>query len=78
LNCKIRKNGERSIKNIKNIDDLLNWKDVNRIIIELDDGIIELCGYGEMLESLSDPQKTFFFNQRLEKEVNNGGLINIS
>jgi hypothetical protein len=27
-----------------------------------------------MLERLSDPQKTFFFNQTLERKVNNGGF----
>lgn len=57
-----------------NIKKLINSDDINGSIIKLDDFICKLCGYGENLNSLSDPQKIFYYIQNLEKEINNGGF----
>ncbi len=61
-------------KNKPDVDALLISNDVNGSIIELDNYICELCEWGESLEKLSVPQKVFYFNQELEREVNNGGF----
>jgi hypothetical protein len=57
-----------------NMDSLLNSSDTHSSIIELDNYICKVCAYGEQLEKLSHPQKLFFFNQQLEREVNSGGF----
>lgn len=54
---------------IKNLQELLNAKDLNHSIIEIDTLI---CGYP--FDELTEPQKNFFFIQELEREVNNGGF----
>ena len=54
---------------IPSLDNLLNSEDMNRSIIELDDFI---CGLSE--DELTDHQKSFYHNQNLEREVNNGGF----
>ena len=59
---------------IKNLAELLNAENINSSIIDLDNFIGELCGYGDEMEVLSEPQKIFRFNQNLEREVNNGGF----
>ena len=56
------------------IEELLKAEDTNNSIIELDNYICELCQWGEDVNQLTDPQKIFFFNQNLEREVNNGGF----
>ncbi len=56
------------------IDALLASKDSNGSIIELDNYICELCEYGQHLERLSEPQRVFYFNQELEREINSGGF----
>lgn len=56
------------------INHLLLSKDLNRSIIEIDNYICELCKWGQELEKLNEPQKNFYFNQTLEREVNNGGF----
>ena len=55
------------------IDNLL-FNNTDKLIIDLDAYLCELSSYGESLEKLTDPQKTFYFNQYLEKQVNNGGF----
>ena len=57
-----------------NLEVLLTSPDINSSIIELDDYIGDLCSYGDALEKLTLPQKYFYFNQNLEREVNNGGF----
>lgn len=57
-----------------NLDLLLNSSDLNSSIIELDNYICALCEWGDNLEALTYPQMAFYFNQELEREVNNGGL----
>jgi hypothetical protein len=59
---------------LKTLDKLLSAKDTNSTIIELDNFVAETCAYGDELDELSEPQKLFFFNQNLEREINNGGL----
>ena len=59
---------------IENLDDILKSEDVNGSIIELDNFIGELCGYGDDFSKLTDPQKLFYLNQNLEREINNGGF----
>ena len=56
------------------IEKLINSEDINGSIIELDDYIVSLCEYGDRLDKLNDFQKVFYYNQYLEKEVNNGGF----
>jgi len=55
------------------IDSLL-LKATDKLILELDTYLCELSSYGDALEKLTEPQKTFYFNQYLEKEINNGGF----
>jgi hypothetical protein len=58
---------------ISNLDSLLSAGDTNSII-ELDSFIAELCDYGDDYSKLTKPQKLFYFNQNLEREINNGGF----
>ncbi len=55
------------------IDSLL-VNNTDRLILDLDTYLCELSSYGDELEKLTEPQKTFYFNQYLEKEINNGGF----
>jgi hypothetical protein len=59
---------------IENLEELLNAEDINSTIIELDGFIAEACAYGDEMGELSEPQKLFYFNQNLEREINNGGF----
>jgi hypothetical protein len=59
---------------IKNIERLIKAKDINDSIIKLDNFVAEACAYGDELEKLTEPQKNFYFNQSLEREINNGGF----
>lgn len=56
------------------INELINSEDINGSIIELDNYISGLCDYGECVEKLNEHQKIFFYNQTIEREVNNGGF----
>lgn len=56
-----------------NIQQLLASSD-NNSIIELDNYICALCEWGDNLSVLTDPQRTFYFNQEFEREINNGGF----
>jgi hypothetical protein len=55
------------------IDSLL-LNDTDKLILDLDTYLCELSSYGDALEKLTEPQKIFYFNQYLEKEINNGGF----
>jgi len=57
-----------------NIQALIDSDNLNNSIIDLDDYICALCGWGDSLTKLSFQQKAFYFNQELEREVNNGGF----
>jgi Domain of unknown function (DUF4375) len=57
-----------------NIELLLASPDSNNSIIKLDNYISEKCEWGHSLAELSPPEKTFYLNQALEREVNNGGF----
>ena len=52
------------------IDSLL-LNDTDRLIIDLDTYLCELSEYGEALEKLSESEKSFYYNQELEGEINN-------
>ena len=65
-----KKNGADNKPDIDNL--LLN--DTDKLIMDLDTYLCELSSYGDELEKLTEPQKTFYFNQYLEKEINNGGF----
>lgn len=56
------------------LDTLLSSADINNSIIELDSYICKLCLWGDNLDGLTQPQRNFFFNQNLEREINNGGF----
>lgn len=53
---------------------LLDTKDINNSISRLGDFISKLCAYGTEINKLTEPQRIFYFNQKLEMEVNNGGF----
>ena len=57
-----------------NLEALLSSDDTNDAIIEIDTFICELCEYGDRMDKLTEPQKVIFFNQNLEREINNGGF----
>ncbi|WP_113654780.1 DMP19 family protein [Pedobacter namyangjuensis] len=59
---------------INNLETLLSSDDTTESIIELDNFISELCSYGENMDKLTEPQKQFYYNQCLEREINNGGF----
>ncbi len=59
---------------IENLIELLKADNINSSIIELDNFIGEVCSYGDEMDKLSEPQKLFYINQNLEREVNNGGF----
>ena len=59
---------------ITDLEELLRSDDINGSIIKIDNFISELCKYGDELENLTEQQKFYFFNQTLEREVNNGGF----
>ena len=65
---------EKTSEKRLDIDRLLLSENMNNCIIELDNYICELCDWGEKLDNLTEEQKNFFFNQNLEREINNGGL----
>jgi hypothetical protein len=60
----------------KNLDleKLLSSEDTNGSIIQLDNSIGELCSYGDEMDKLTEAQKQFYYNQCLEREINNGGF----
>jgi hypothetical protein len=66
--------GKNDYQKTFDINHLLQSEDINKSIIEIDNYVCELCNWGENLEKLSEPQKIFYFNQMLEREVNNGGF----
>jgi hypothetical protein len=59
---------------IKHLETLLSSDNTDNSIIELDNFIGELCAYGDEMETLTEPQKLFYYIQCLEREVNNGGF----
>jgi Domain of unknown function (DUF4375) len=59
---------------ITDIDKLLESNNINASIIELDNFIGDACNYGDEMSQLTEPQKLFYLNQNLEREVNNGGF----
>ncbi len=46
----------------------------HRLISEQFEKVGTLCGYGNELSMLNEPQKVFYITQLLEMEVNNGGF----
>lgn len=60
--------------NKPDIDTLLSSPDTNNAIIEIDNYVCKLCSWGDTLDRLTEPQKNFYFNQNLEREINNGGF----
>lgn len=56
------------------IDTLLSSPDTNNAIIVFDNYVCKLCSYGNKLDRLTESQKHFYFNQNLEREINNGGF----
>jgi hypothetical protein len=57
-----------------NINKLINSGDINGSITKIDDYVCNLCEFGVNMESLSDPQKIFYYIQCCEREINNGGF----
>ncbi|MBK9449520.1 MAG: DMP19 family protein [Bacteroidetes bacterium] len=69
---------DKSAKNSENkkldLEKLLSSDDINGSIIELDNYIGDLCSYGDEMNKLTEQQKQFYYNQCLEREINNGGF----
>ena len=69
---------EKSNNNSENkkldLEKLLSSDETNGSIIELDNFIGELCSYGDDMDKLTEQQKQFYYNQCLEREINNGGF----
>jgi hypothetical protein len=69
---------DKSDKNSENkkldLEKLLSADDINGSIIELDNYIGDLCSYGDEMDKLTEQQKQFYYNQCLEREINNGGF----
>jgi len=59
---------------IDNLETVLSSDDINGSIVELDNFIGDLCSYGDDMDKLTEPQKQFYYNQCLEREINNGGF----
>ena len=57
-----------------NINKLINSDDINSSITKMDDYISNLCESGNNLDSLSDPQKIFYYVKSFEREINKGGF----
>lgn len=68
------KSGDSSGEKKLNIEKLIASNDVNNSIIEIDNFVYELCSWGDDIEKLTEQQKFFYYNQNLEREVNNGGF----
>jgi hypothetical protein len=66
--------GHFHMMRIDNLDGLLTSNNLNDSIIELDNFICELCEWGDNVDALTDAQKNFYYNQNLEREINNGGF----
>ena len=56
------------------IEKLLSSENINNSIIEMDNYVCKICAWGDEIEKLTEEQKYFYFNQELEREVNNGGF----
>ena len=70
---KLFRGSEKSVKKF-DLEKLLSSDDINNSIIELDNFIGELCSYVDNMNKLTEEQKQFYYNQCLEREVNNGGF----
>lgn len=66
-------NKKKGADNKPDIDNLL-LNDTDKLIMDLDTYLCELSSYGDEFEKLTEPEKTFYYNQYLEKEINNGGF----
>lgn len=66
-------NSNKSEKRL-DLDKLLTSDNINNSIIEIDKFICEQCNYGDNIEKLTEQQRNFYYNQNLEREVNNGGF----
>jgi hypothetical protein len=62
------------MKRIENLDRLLTADNLNGSMIELDNFICEASSWGDDMDTLTDPQRNFYYNQNLEREINNGGF----
>lgn len=66
---------DRHVGNKKpDLERLLSSEDTNGSIIELDNYLGKFCSYGDEMDKLSKEQKLFYYNQCLEREINNGGF----
>ena len=67
--------GELNNTDNKHFNEIWKIEDINTFIIEMDNWLGKKCNYGESIEKLSACEKVFYLNQTLEREVNNGGLV---
>jgi hypothetical protein len=57
-----------------NINKLLKAEDIGGSITKLDDYICNQCESGDHMDSLSDPQKIFYYIQCWGRDIKNGGF----
>jgi len=57
-----------------NISKLINSVDINDSIIKIDTYICTVCESGDKMDSLTDPQKVFYYIQNLAREIKKGGF----
>lgn len=67
-------NGKEPNGKKPDINDFISSEDANNSIIDLDNYICALCDWGNNVGVLTEPQRNFYYNQNLEREVNNGGF----
>lgn len=60
--------------NKPDIKKLIDSGDATSTVIKLDNYVSLLSEYGERMDNLTGPQRVFYLNQNLEREVNNGGF----
>ncbi|TDQ29971.1 DMP19 family protein [Tenacibaculum caenipelagi] len=56
------------------LDTVLKIERRDMIVMEIDSYLNEKSEYGEKIEKLNSSQRTFFFIENLEREINNGGF----
>jgi hypothetical protein len=67
--------GSNNSGNIKlNISKLINSDDLIGSIARIDEFISNLCESGKHMESLTDPQKIFYYVQNCKREIHSGGF----
>ncbi len=80
---KVQKEAKKTIKELGNdfnalweadLDSIWTITDKNQFLIAMDGWLCRKCDFGEAIEKLSEAERVFYLNAKLETEVNNGGF----